>query len=161
RSNKLYAEKIVRLAEEYSQESNQNELFNNHNIDKSEPYQILELLTKQSTPEIKSSTFEYTNEDGTKAEITSISDLYTAAVIKRHAEESSSMPPPPRPPKRHISQNPQSIQPPQTRPNRPIVQMTSPMPGMLRLPNQQMPAQPQNPNQMPINVQMPAQQAPM
>ncbi|CAG8511847.1 13928_t:CDS:2, partial [Racocetra fulgida] len=170
RSNKIYAEKIVRLAEEYSQESNQNELFNNHSIDKSEPYQILELLTKQSTPEIKSSTFEYTNEDGTKAEITSISDLYTAAVIKRHAEESSpvikqqqmvaqgSTP-------MQISQNPQSIQPPQTRPqipNRPIVQMTSPQPpmqGMIRLPNQQMPAQPQTPNQMPINVQMPTQQA--
>ncbi|CAG8664135.1 12625_t:CDS:1, partial [Cetraspora pellucida] len=44
----------------------------------------------------------------------------------------------------------------------PVVQMASPqspMQGMMRISNQQIPAQPQNPNQMPINVQMPAQQA--
>ncbi|CAG8494841.1 19357_t:CDS:2 [Dentiscutata erythropus] len=209
-SNKLHANIIVQLAEEFSQESNQNELFNN--ADKREPYQLLELLDKQPASENKSSALEYTNDDGKKIEITSIFDLHTAAVMKRHATESSSMPPPPRPPQRRarppsrlpqmpsssevaiqtlqqrlpqqsirppiakppqmvqgstpmqITQNTQSIQLPQTRPpiqNRPIVQITSPqtsMQGMIQLSNQPMAVQ-ATPNHVPINVQMPTQQA--
>ncbi|RIB22707.1 hypothetical protein C2G38_956581 [Gigaspora rosea] len=94
RPNKHHADIIVQLAEECSQESNQTDLFN---IDKREPYQLLELLDKQSAPETKSSALEYTSDDGKKIEITSISDLHMAAVMKRHAAESSQMPPPPRP----------------------------------------------------------------
>lgn len=102
RPNKHHADIIVKLAEECSQESNQNELFNINNIDKKEPYQLLELLDKQPASEIKSSALEYTSDDGKKIEITSIFDLHMAAVMKRHAAESSQMPPPPRPTQRRM-----------------------------------------------------------
>ncbi|CAG8611191.1 14926_t:CDS:2, partial [Dentiscutata heterogama] len=147
-SNKLHANIIVQLAEECSQESNQSELFNINNVDKREPYQLLELLDKQPASENKSSALEYTSDDGKKIEITSIFDLHTAAVMKRHAAESSSMPPPPRPPQRRVRppsrlQMPsnsevviqtlqqrlpqQSIRPPVVKPPQMVVQGSTPM----------------------------------
>ncbi|CAG8488803.1 5944_t:CDS:2 [Scutellospora calospora] len=206
RSNKIPADMIVQLAEEYSRESNQNELHDITNIDKKEPYQIVEFLAKKPISETKPSAFEYISEDGKKTEIKSIYDLYTAAISKKHATESTSMPPPPRPiqrvrvrppqqrlpltpevvmsgfsqpvgkpPVQHqpqmvanpitpispiqISQNSQSIQPPQTRPpiqNRPILSPQT-MQRIIQLPNQPMPTQ--NPNHIPMNVQVSAQQA--